>query len=107
MGQWSLDFLRQNHVSSSWQVDGADHASQNNLTVTDVNLFFSIFMLKLSGLMQCNGLNFPANVVMFIFLKTLQNASDAEKTSFKMGDDARVGSLPTANKDSKDNLGNY
>lgn len=57
--------------------------------------------------MQCNGLNFPANVVMFIFLKTLQNASDAEKTSFKMGDDARVGSLPTANKDSKDNLGNY
>ncbi|XP_064982783.1 polygalacturonate 4-alpha-galacturonosyltransferase-like [Musa acuminata AAA Group] len=70
LGQWSLDFLRQNRVSSSWQVDGADHASQNNLTVTD----------------------------------TLQNASDAEKTSFKMGDDARVGSLPTANKDSKDNL---
>lgn len=50
----------------------------------------------------------PTNLVIFIFLKTLQNASDVEKkSSVKVENDALVGSLWITTTYSKDNSGNY
>lgn len=35
-GPWSLDFLRRNHGSFSWQIDGLDNSVQSNGTAEDV-----------------------------------------------------------------------
>ncbi|XP_077251020.1 galacturonosyltransferase 1 isoform X1 [Tasmannia lanceolata] len=34
---WSLDFVRKNHLSSSWKIDGLDVASTNDTTFTEPN----------------------------------------------------------------------
>lgn len=103
MGQWSLDYLRTHHISSSWQIDGADIADMDNSTMTEVNMVFALFsnyQVSFNVLVKVCKLIFP-----IFILKIPQNTSSVEqRNSAKSDDDARVGSVGTKNKGT---LGKY
>ncbi|KAF8380372.1 hypothetical protein HHK36_027857 [Tetracentron sinense] len=54
LGPWSLDFVRKNHISSSWKVVGLENSDESNSTFSEPNQIVADFERETSHVKQEN-----------------------------------------------------